>query len=147
MSREFLPIQVIYEGETKRYLPTHTFPASFDSTFSEKHWSSTEKSLSFFNKIVFPCFKNVRKAKGYPDEQMGFIKMDAFKEQDHDEAAKLCHRSNCALIIVPHNLTNKIQPLIPLSISHLKVLQKTKIICGMLNRLQNNSIKVKLQQT
>ena len=59
MSGEFLPIQVIYEGKTKRCLPTYTFPASFAATFSENHWSNTEKSLSFFNKIVFSHFKNV----------------------------------------------------------------------------------------
>ena len=111
MSGEFLPIQVIYEGKTKRCLPKYTFPASFDATFSENHWSNTEKSLSFFNKIVFPHFKNVRKAKGYPDEQMSLIIMDTFKGQDNDEVAKLCRKNNCALIIVPHNLTNKFQPL------------------------------------
>ena len=111
MSGEFLPIQVFYEGKTKRCLLKYTFPASFDATFSENHWSNTEKSLSFFNKIVFPHFKNVRKAKGYPDEQMSLIIMDTFKGQDNDEVAKLCRKNNCALIIVPHNLTNKFQPL------------------------------------
>ena len=70
ISGEFLSIQVIYEGKTKRCLPKYTFPASLDATFSENHWSNTEKSLSFFNKIVFPHFKNVRKSKGYPDNQM-----------------------------------------------------------------------------
>ena len=59
MSGEFLPIQVIYEGNAKRCSPKYIFPASFDVTFSENHWSNTEKSLSFFNKIVFPHFKNV----------------------------------------------------------------------------------------
>ena len=111
MSGEFLPIQVIYEGKTKRCLPKYTFPASFDATFSENHWSNTEKSLSFFNEIVFPHFKNVRKAKGYPDEQMSLIIMDTFKGQDNDEVAKLCRKNNCALISVPHNLANKFQPL------------------------------------
>ena len=111
LSGEFFPIQVIYEGKTKRFLPTHTFPASFDATFSEKHWFNTEKSLSFFNKIVFPHFKNVRKAKGYPDEQVSLIIMDTFKGQDNNEVVKLCRKNNCALIIVPHNLTNKFQPL------------------------------------
>ena len=53
MSREFLPIQVIYEGKTKSCLPKYNFLASFDATFSENHWSNTEKSLSFFNQIVF----------------------------------------------------------------------------------------------
>ena len=90
MSGEFLSIQVIYEGKTKRCLPKYTFPASFDATFSENHWSNTEKSLSFFNKIVFPHFKNVRKAKGYPDEQMSLVIMDTFKGQGNDEVVKLC---------------------------------------------------------
>ena len=110
ISGEFLLIQVTYEGKTKRCLPKYTFPASFDATFSENHWSNTEKSLSFFNKIVFPHFKNVRKAKGYPDEQMRLI-MDTFKGQGSDEVAKLCRKNNCDLIIVPHNLTNNFQPL------------------------------------
>ena len=111
MSGEFLPIQVIYEGKTKRCLPKYTFPFSSEATFSENHCSNTEKFLSFFNKIVFPHFKNVRKAKGYPDEQTSLIIMETFKGQDNNEVAKLCRKNNRALIIVPHNLTNKSQPL------------------------------------
>ena len=63
MSGKFLPIQVIYEGKTKRCSPKYTSPASFDATLFENHWSNTEKSLSFFYNIIFPYFKNVRKAK------------------------------------------------------------------------------------
>ena len=37
--------------------------------------------------------------------------MDTFKGQDKDEVAKLCRKNNCALIIFPHNLINKFQPL------------------------------------
>ena len=37
--------------------------------------------------------------------------MDTFKGKDSDELAKLCRENNCDLIIVPHNLTNKFQPL------------------------------------
>ena len=42
---------------------------------------------------------------------MSLIVMDTFKGQDNEEVAKLCRKNNCALIIVPHNLTNKFQPL------------------------------------
>ena len=42
---------------------------------------------------------------------MSVIIMDTFKGQDNDEVAKLCHKNICALIIVPHNLTNKSEPL------------------------------------
>ena len=99
MSREFLPIQVIYEGKTKRCLLKYTFPASFDDTFSENHWSNTEKSLSVFNKIVFPHFKNVPKAKGYPDKHMSLIIMAIFKAQDNDEVAKLCRKKIVPLLL------------------------------------------------
>ena len=42
---------------------------------------------------------------------MSLIIMDTFKGQDNDEVAKICRENNCALIIFPHNLTNKFQPL------------------------------------
>ena len=63
MSGEFLPIEVIYEGKTKRYLPRYTFPASVDATFSENHWSNTEKSLSFFKRSFFLISKMFEKPK------------------------------------------------------------------------------------
>ena len=37
--------------------------------------------------------------------------MDTFKGQDNNEVVKLCRKNNCALNIVPHNLTHKFQPL------------------------------------
>ena len=42
---------------------------------------------------------------------MSLVIMDTFKRQDNEEVAKVCHENNCFLIIVPHNLTNKFQPL------------------------------------
>ena len=42
---------------------------------------------------------------------MSLIIMNTFKRQDNNEVAKLCRKNNCVLIIVPHNLTNKFQPL------------------------------------
>ena len=47
----------------------------------------------------------------YPNEQMSLVIMDTFKGQDNEEVAKLCPENNCVFIIVPHNLTNKFQPL------------------------------------
>ena len=37
--------------------------------------------------------------------------MDTFKGQDNDTLKKLCAENNCDVVIVPHNLTNKFQPL------------------------------------
>ena len=37
--------------------------------------------------------------------------MDTFKCQDNEEMKQLYAKNNCELVIVPHNLTNKFQPL------------------------------------
>ena len=37
--------------------------------------------------------------------------MDTFKGQDNEAMKSLCNKNNCELVIVPHNLTNKFQPL------------------------------------
>ena len=36
------PIQLIYEGKTPRCLPRFVFPADFNVTFSDNHWSNME---------------------------------------------------------------------------------------------------------
>ena len=45
---KFLPIQVIYQGKTKRCLPKFRFPKSFHVTYTPNHWSNLEKCLDFF---------------------------------------------------------------------------------------------------
>ena len=48
--------------------------------------------------------------------------MDTFKGQDNAEIKALCLKDDCNMVIVPHNLTNKFQPLdIPIN-------QKPKIV-------------------
>ena len=44
-------------------------------------------------------------------EQYSLIVMDTFKGQDNAEIRALCLKNDCKLVIVPHNLTDKLQPL------------------------------------
>ena len=44
MTWKFLLV-LIYEGKTRRYLPKLDFPIDFNVTFSDNHWSNTEKSI------------------------------------------------------------------------------------------------------
>ena len=37
--------------------------------------------------------------------------MDTFKGQDNNKLRELCSENYCEVVIVPHNLTNKFQPL------------------------------------
>ena len=49
-----LPIQLIYKGKTKRSLSKFKFPSTFSPSYKENHWSNTEKSIEFFEQIIFP---------------------------------------------------------------------------------------------
>ena len=46
-----------------------------------------------------------------PKEQMSLVVMDTFKGQENDDLRELCAKNNCEIVVIPHNLTNKFQPL------------------------------------
>ena len=75
------------------------------------HWYNLEKCEELFKVIIFPYLSAEKKSLGYPEEQQSLIIMDTFKGQDNEEMKRLYAKNNCELIIVPHNLTNKFQPL------------------------------------
>ena len=64
-----------------------------------------------FEKIIFPYLKVKKEELGYPKEHYSLIVMDTLKDQDNAEIKESCLRNDCELVIVPHNLTNKFQPL------------------------------------
>ena len=111
MTGKFLPIRLIYERKTPRCLTRFDFPADFNVTFSDNHWSNTEKSIELFEKVIFPYLKQAKASLKYPKEQMSLIIMDTFKGEDNDVILDLCEKHMCQVVIVPHNLTNKFQPL------------------------------------
>ena len=106
-----LPMQLICAGETKRCLPKFTFPRSFHVTNTKNHWSNQVKVTEYFEKVIFPFLDQIKERMGYPKEQMSLVIMDTLKCQDNDELRKLSMSNNCEVVIVPHNLTNKFQPL------------------------------------
>ena len=47
----------------------------------------------------------------YPKEQMSLVVMDTFKGKENDDLRERCAKNNCEIVVIPHNLTNKFQPL------------------------------------
>ena len=70
-------------------------------------WSSIE----LFEKVVFPYLKQAKASLKCPKEQISLIIMDTFKGQNNDVILDLCKKHMCQVVIVPHNLMNKFQPL------------------------------------
>ena len=111
LTGKFLPIQLIYREKTKRSLSKFKFPITFSLSYTENHWLKTEESMEFFEQIIFPYLKMVKRENGYPEEQYAVIIMDTFKGQGSDRLREFCSENYCEVVIVPHNLTNKFQPL------------------------------------
>ena len=52
---KLLTIQLIYTGTAPHYsLPMYHFPVSFSVRFTKNHWSNTDKSIEFFDEVIFP---------------------------------------------------------------------------------------------
>ena len=54
LTGDFLPIQLIYQGTTKRSLPTVEFPHDWHATFSHNHWANEETMIDYLQKILIP---------------------------------------------------------------------------------------------
>ena len=110
---QLLPIQLIYQGKSERCFPKFTFPSNFDIIFAPNHWCRKyeEKNEDLFKVIIFLYLSAKKKELGYPEDQRTLIIMNTFKGQDNEEMKRLCAKNNCELVIIPHNLSNKYQPL------------------------------------
>ena len=102
--------QVVPE-KVKIEVGRHAALKEFHVTYTKNHWSNFEKCVELFKKVIFPYLQAKKKEFGYPEEQYSLIIMDTFKGQDNEAMKSFCNKNNCELVIVPHNLTNKFQPL------------------------------------
>ena len=121
-SGSFLTIQLIFSGKTNPSIPNYDFLSFFNVTFTPNHWSRYENSVRLFKKIIFPYLKAKKEELGYPKEKYSLIVMDIFKGQDNAKIKiiALSLKNDYELVIVPHSLTNKFQPL------HISINQKAK---------------------
>ena len=139
MTGSFLPIQLIYEGKTRRCLPNYDFPKGFNVTYSPNYWSNTEKSVELFQKVIFPYLKNVKLSNKYPKEQMSLIIMDTFKGQDNDIVLNLA-RSIFAKLLSSHiTLQTSSNHWISLSTNQPNPSSQISTTNGSLSRLLSNS--------
>ena len=108
---EFFPMQLIYQGKTKRCLPKHSFPEGFNVTMTKNHWSNTEKAEEYFKVTLFPIIKKIKQEEGLSSEQKSLMILDNFKGQDNDQVKNLLQVNKCLSRVVPHNMTSWFQPL------------------------------------
>ena len=56
LTGEFLPVQLIYGGKTKKSIPTVYFPSDFAISANEKH-SNEREALNMLENVIIPYGK------------------------------------------------------------------------------------------
>ena len=74
----FLPMQLIYSGNSTQSIPKFKFPKEFSLSANPKHFSNTEESLKYIREIIKPYMNNQRLENNLPDDQKVLIVMDVF---------------------------------------------------------------------
>ena len=65
---EFLPMQLIYFGKTKRCLRNFPFPHPFQVNYTENYGSNQRKAIEHFEKVIFLYLVKIKVQKDYPKE-------------------------------------------------------------------------------
>ncbi len=70
---DFMPIQIIYKGTTKRCLPSFAFPPDWHVTYSHNHWSNEGTMRDYINMILIPYIKKKRTELKLPSDQRALV--------------------------------------------------------------------------
>ena len=111
LSGDFLPIQVVYKGKTKRCHPKFAFPNDWHITHSDNHWSNSLTMNDYFTKIILPYVKSVKEFNKFNPNQTSLLIFDAFKGQMTPEFLNQLLDNNFLYVLVPPNCTDSLQPL------------------------------------
>jgi len=111
MTGDFLPPQIIYQGKTKRCLPTVDFPSDWDITFTENHWSNETVMVDYLEKILFPYIEKKRMELKLNADHPALVIFDRFRGQCTQRIFDLLEAKQVRLVVVPANCTDRLQPL------------------------------------
>ena len=108
---EFLPVQLIYPGKTKRCHANYNFPADWHITQSPKHWSNEDTMLDYIDLIIAPFVSRVRDDLGVGKEQAALAIFDHFKGQLTKHVFEHLEEHNIQSVLIPANCTDQLQPM------------------------------------
>ena len=106
---DFLPLQLIYKGKTRRCHPRYQFPSNWDITHSPRHWSNEDTMIQYITNIVLPYVRRVR--EDHEHDTPALIIMDNFKGQVTTAVTSLMDENNLHVCLLPANTTDRLQPM------------------------------------
>jgi tellurite resistance protein len=111
LAGDFLPVQLVYQGKTKKCLPCVEFPANWHVTATPNHWCNEVTTLDYVQKIIIPYINKKKKELGMPATRSSLVIFDEFNGQTTDAVLSLLQENNICYVIVPPNCTDRLQPL------------------------------------
>ena len=111
MSGDFLPIQLVYQGKTKRSHPDYPFPSDWHITHTSTHWSNEETMLEYIDKIIVPYVEDKKKELGLPEDHHALVIYDEFRGQITEDVMAELRQHHFDVVLVPPNCTDCLQPL------------------------------------
>ena len=111
LSGDFLPIQLVYQGKTKRCHPDYLFPPDWHITHTPTHWSNEETMLEYIDKIIVPYASRKKKELGLPDDHHALMIYDEFRGQITVDVVAKLQQHHFEIVLVPPNCTDRLQPL------------------------------------
>jgi len=108
LAGDFLPVQLVYGGKTKKCLPVVSFPESWHITYTHSHWCNEETTLDYTAncKIISPYIRRRKDELGSPESQPSLVIFDELTALITDAA--LSTLNNIFYVIVPPNCTDKL---------------------------------------
>ncbi|KAK3082872.1 hypothetical protein FSP39_007612 [Pinctada imbricata] len=111
LSGTLLPPQLIYEGKTTLCHPKYSFPEGWDIYHSDNHWSNTDTHLGYIDEVIIPYVHNTRDEMNLPLRQKALAIIDVYKAHRSESVIEKLRKNNIAVVYVPANCTDKLQPM------------------------------------
>ena len=111
LTGEFLPIQLIYGGKTKKGILAVSFPSEFVMSANEKHYNSEREALNMLENVIIPYVEKQRVSLNLDFAHPTPLIMDVFKGQMTYAVRELLNKNHIHLEKVTENLTCLFQPL------------------------------------
>ena len=108
LAGDFLPVQLVYQGKTKKCLPHVDFPKEWHITSTPNHWCNESTMLDYIQKIMIPYIKKKKNELSLPEHQSSLVIFDEFNGQTTSAVLALLQDNNIHYVIVP---PNRLQPL------------------------------------
>ena len=111
LTGEVLPVQLVYEGKTRRCHPPYDFPGNWVISYSPNHWSTEETMIEYITDVVVPFVEQKRDDLELNSDHAAVAIFDHFKGQLTEKVSRLLEENNIHSVLIPAAYTGDLQPM------------------------------------